>query len=150
MTYIKFKNGNGVNNYSNMERGNGFPSFFHDTLDRLMKDESVNWMPSVNIKERTNDYKIDLAVPGMSKEDFKVEVENGVLTVSGERKEDKTEGEKSTRKEFHYGTFKRVFTLPETADIEKIGANYKDGLLSLTLGKREEPGRMRKKQITIE
>jgi len=153
MTFIKFKNGNGINNYSHLGRGVDFPSFFSDTLDRLWKeekDETVNWMPSVNIKERSEDFKIDLAVPGMDKKDFKVEVDNGILTVSGERKEEKSENEKVTRTEFHYGTFKRTFTLPETADVEKIAANYKDGLLSLTVGKREDSRLKPKKQITIE
>lgn len=142
MTLIKFKSGNGVNN---------FPSFFNDTLDRLLKDEAVQWMPSVNIKERNEDFKIDLAVPGMDKKDFKIEVENEVLTVSGERKEEKSEeNENVTRREFHYGSFKRTFTLPENADAEKISANYKDGLLSLTVGKREDARLKPKKQITIE
>ncbi|MBL7912699.1 MAG: Hsp20/alpha crystallin family protein [Bacteroidia bacterium] len=108
-------------------------------------------MPSVNIKEREQDFKIDLAVPGMDKKDFKIEVENEVLTVSGERKEEKSEeNENITRREFHYGSFKRSFTLPETADAEKINANYKDGLLSLTVGKREDARLKPKKQITIE
>lgn len=142
MTLIKFKNGSGVNN---------FPAFFNDTLDRLWKDELVQWMPSVNIKERADDFKIDLAVPGMDKKDFKIEVENEVLTVSGERKEEKSEeNENVTRREFHYGSFKRTFTLPENADAEKINANYKDGLLSLTVGKREDSRQKPKKQITIE
>lgn len=142
MTLIKFKNGSGVNN---------FPAFFNDTLDRLWKDELVQWMPSVNIKERAEDFKIDLAVPGMDKKDFKIEVENDILIVSGERKEEKSEEhENITRREFHYGSFKRTFTLPETADSEKINANYKDGLLSLTVGKREDSRLKPKKQITIE
>ncbi|MBA2612036.1 MAG: Hsp20/alpha crystallin family protein [Bacteroidetes bacterium] len=148
MTLIKFKNLNGL---SNLERSVDFPSFFNDTLDRLWKDEPMHWMPSVNIKERAEDFKIDLAVPGMDKKDFKVEVDNGVLTVSGERTEEKSEeNEKLTRREFHYGSFKRAFTLPETADVEKINANYKDGLLSLTVGKREDSRLKPKKQITIE
>ncbi|MBA3682350.1 MAG: Hsp20/alpha crystallin family protein [Bacteroidetes bacterium] len=152
MTLIKFKNGNGVNSYSNFNRGIDFPSFFNDTLDRLWKEEAtVNWMPAVNIKERAEDFKIDLAVPGMNKENFKVEVDNGILTVSGERKEEKSEeNEKVTRTEFHYGSFKRAFNLPDTADVDKIAANYKDGLLSLTVGKREDSRLKPKKQITIE
>lgn len=148
MTLLKFKNGNSL---SNLERAIDFPSFFNDTLDRLWKDEPMHWMPAVNIKERAEDFKIDLAVPGMDKKDFKIEVDNGILTVSGERKEEKNEeNEKLTRREFHYGSFKRTFTLPETADVEKIAANYKDGLLSLTVGKREDSRLKPKKQITIE
>ena len=151
MTLIKFKNSNGLSTYPNFERTINFPSFFNETLDRLWKDEAVQWMPSVNIKERSEDFKIDLAVPGMDKNDFKIEVDNGLLTITGERREEKTEeNEKLTLREFNYGSFKRVFNLPETANVEKITANYKDGVLVLTIGKREDSRQKPKKQITVE
>jgi HSP20 family protein len=133
-----------------MDRNFGFPALFSETMDRLWADEDVNWMPSANIKERANDFKIDLAVPGMDKKDFKIEMENSVLTISGERKDEKLEeNEKMTRREFHYGSFKRSFTLPETVNAEDIKANYNDGVLSLVIAKREEEKEKGKKQIEI-
>src|SRR5688500_5225572 len=110
MTLIKFKNGSGSTNFPSIERALGLPSFFSDTLERLWTDEEINWMPSANIRERAEDFKIDLAVPGMEKKDFSVDVENGILTIKGERKEENVEeNEKVTRREFHYGSFKRSF-----------------------------------------
>ena len=150
MTLVKYKNGMG-SSFPTIERALGFPSFFSDTLERMWPDDEISWMPSVNIKERAEDFKIDLAVPGMDKKDFNVEVDNGVLTVSGERKEEENqEDEKHTRREFHYGSFKRTFSLPETANPEKISASYKDGVLSLTITKREESKRKPKKQVLID
>lgn len=149
MTLVKFKNSN-LGNLPAMSRNFGFPSFFNEALDRFWSDENINWMPSVNIKEGAEDFKIDMAVPGMDKKDFNIEVENGVLTVSGERKEEVTEeNEKHTRREFHYGSFKRSFSLPESANNEKISANYNNGILSLTIAKKEESKVKAKKQITI-
>lgn len=151
MTLVKFKNNNALGNFSSLTRPFSFPSFFPDALERLLTDEEVSWMPSVNIKERANDFKIDLAVPGMNKKDFKIEVEDGVLTVSGQRNEEiKEEDEKITRREFHYGVFKRSFTLPDSADSESVSASYQDGVLSLVVGKREEAKPKPKKQITVE
>lgn len=151
MTLVKFKNGNGLGSFPTIERSFGFPSFFSDTLERLWSDEEVNWMPSANIKERAEDFRIDLAVPGMNKDDFNVEVDNGILTVRGERKEEaKEENEKTTRREFHYGSFKRTFGLPDSANPDQVSASYKDGVLTLTIAKREELKPKPKKQIRIE
>jgi HSP20 family protein len=151
MTLLKFRNGSGNVGFPTIERTFGFPSVLSDTLDRFWQDEDIQWMPSVNIKERDEDFRIDLAVPGMDKKDFKVELENGVLTVSGERKEeDKVENEKLTRREFHYGSFKRVFNLPESANPDQVSASYRDGILSLTVPKREEMRQKPKRQISID
>jgi HSP20 family protein len=128
------------------------PNFFNDVFNQLIKeDEKVTWMPSVNVTERENDYKIDLAVPGMDKKDFNIEVENDVLVITGERKEEKLEEkDKVTKREFHYGSFKRSFTLPETADAEKINANYNNGVLTLSIAKKEEAKQKAKRQISVE
>lgn len=146
MTLVKFKN---AGSFPATPRGINFPSIFNDAFDRFWSDESVSWMPSVNIKERSADYKIDLAVPGMDKKDFKVEVDNNLLTVSGERKEElKEENERSTRQEFHYGSFRRSFSLPEAANVETISASYNNGVLSITVAKKEE-SKQTKKEITV-
>jgi HSP20 family protein len=151
MTLATIKNGTGIGRIPAIERSLGFPSLFSETLERLWNDEEVNWMPSANIKERAEDFKIDLAVPGMEKKDFNVEVDNGLLTVSGERKEESSEeNDKMTRREFHYGSFKRTFSLPETANPDNINASYKDGILSLVIAKREESKQKPKKQIQID
>lgn len=98
-----------------------------------------NSVPAVNIKENEKDFELELAVPGRKKEDFNIEVDNNVLSVSSELK---TEGEVAednyTRREFGFSSFKRAFTLPETIDEDKIKADYVDGILKFTLPKRKE------------
>lgn len=152
MTLVKFKNGLGSgSSLPDLDRPLGFPSFFSDTLERLWSDDTINWMPAVNIRERDEDFVIDLAVPGMNKQDFSVEVDNGILTVSGERKEEsENRDDRHTRREFHYGSFRRNFSLPETADPEKVNATYKDGILTLSVMKREEQKRKPRRQINID
>jgi HSP20 family protein len=149
MTLVKFKNGQGLGSFPAMESALSLPSFFNDTLERLWTHEDIDWMPAVNIRERAEDFIIDLAVPGMDKKDFNVEVDNGVLTVSGERKEEVEDNEKLTRREFHYGAFRRTFSLPASANADAINAAYKDGVLSLTVAKKDEAKLKPKKQISI-
>ncbi len=97
-------------------------------------------VPAVNVKETEDEYKIEVAVPGMKKEDFKVEVNNNVLTISAEdKKEEKTDDEGYTRREFHYTSFCRSFAIPKNeVDESKVKAEYKDGLLTIKLQKRDE------------
>ena len=98
-----------------------------------------NNVPSVNIMDNEKDYELELAVPGRKKEDFNIEVDVNVLTVSSEIKTEKEISEKNyTRREFGSASFKRAFTLPETIDEEKIKASYEDGILKFTLPKRKE------------
>jgi len=95
--------------------------------------------PAVNIKENETGFELELAVPGFKKEDFKIEVDNEVLTISSEAKTENNEvEEKFTRKEFSYAAFKRVFTLPKTVDGSKIDATYESGILKIALPKKEE------------
>ena len=97
-------------------------------------------VPAVNVKETENDFKIEVAAPGLNKEDIKVELENGVLTISAETKTEKTEGDKDsryTRREFSYTSFKRSFSVNEdTVDAEKIEGKYENGVLHLLLPKK--------------
>lgn len=96
-------------------------------------------VPAVNIKENEENYELELAVPGRNKEDFNVEVDNNVMTITGETKsEDNVTEENYTRREFSFSSFKRSFTLPETIDEDKIKASYVDGVLKFTLPKKEE------------
>lgn len=150
MTLVKFRNGRGITDFPGIERNFGFPSFFNDAFDKLWADDNLNWMPAVNVTERPDDFKIDLAVPGMEKKDFQIEVEKGILMISGERKEEiLNENDKMSRREFHYGSFKRSFNLPDTADSENIEASYKDGILTLRIAKKEDSKQKPKKLIDI-
>jgi HSP20 family protein len=95
-------------------------------------------IPSANINETEKEYKIELAVPGMERKDFKVAVENGVLNVSSEKEEElEDEDVNYTRKEYSYSVFKRSFSLPDNCLEDKIKAKYENGILSLMLPKKE-------------
>lgn len=101
-----------------------------------------DWMkavtvPAVNIREAEKEFFIEVAAPGLSKKDFKIAIENGMLTISAEKKVEKEEKEKEfTRKEFSYTNFTRSFMLPENINEEKIEAHYEDGVLKLQLLKK--------------
>ncbi len=107
-------------------------------------------LPAVNIKESKEDYQVEVAAPGMNKDDFKIELENNFLVISSEKEDKKEEeGKEFTRREFSYQSFKRSFSLPKTIEDSKIKANYKDGVLKITLPKKEEAKEKPKKLITI-
>ncbi len=134
-----------------------FPSVFSDLFDYdkffggpIFKDFE-NTLPATNVKETEKEFKIELAVPGFKKEDFKVNLDNDVLTISAETKnEKKEENEKYTRKEFSYNSFSRSFQLPKTANNDKINAKYEDGILKLDISKKEEAIKQdNKKQIQV-
>lgn len=98
-----------------------------------------DWMPKVDIAETDQAFEIKVEVPDVNKEDIKVGVENGVLTIHGERKQEKEEkGKKFHRIERHYGSFVRSFSLPENVDSGKIKASFKDGMLNLRLEKSQQ------------
>ncbi|MDH4187817.1 MAG: Hsp20/alpha crystallin family protein [Nitrospira sp.] len=99
----------------------------------------ADWMPSVDISETDGEYQIKAEIPDVKKEDVKVTVENGVLTIQGERKQEKEDkGKKYHRVERSYGSFVRSFTLPDLVDEEKVKAEFKDGVLNLQLPKSEK------------
>jgi HSP20 family protein len=107
-------------------------------------------IPAVNIIETKDDFKISFAVPGMKKEDFKIDVEGDMLTVSAETKEEKEEKEKKfTRKEFNYTSFSRSFTIPMGTKADKIDARYEDGVLKLLIPKTEETRKLEAKHIAV-
>lgn len=96
-------------------------------------------IPAVNITEQKEEYMVSLAAPGLKKEDFKIDVEGNMLTISCEKEEKKEEKEaKFTRKEYNFTSFERSFTLPDEVNKEKIEARYEDGILKLALPKKEE------------
>jgi HSP20 family protein len=134
MTLVKF---------NNALKTNANP-FFNDVFDSILSDsflsdKLVTRAPAVNIAENDNAFNIELAVPGLKKEDFKINLDKNVLTIAAEKKsENNTETKKYSKREYSYNSFVRSFTLPETADYTKIEADYTDGILNLTIAKKEE------------
>ncbi len=130
-----------------------FPSLMNDFMGPDWFGGTDKWntsVPAVNIKDNTEGFELELAVPGMKKDDFTVEIDNDVLTISSEMKSENEEKKDNyTRKEFSYSSFKRAFTLPETVDGAKIDAKYEDGILKLTLPKKQEALPKPKRLISI-
>jgi HSP20 family protein len=112
--------------------------FGKDLLPDLFESDNYRSVPAVNIVENDDEFVIEVAVPGLDKQDFKIDLENNQLTISSER-EDKSEdkNERMIRKEFRYSSFSRSFTLPETVENDKIKAKQKDGILYVTIPKKE-------------
>jgi HSP20 family protein len=107
-------------------------------------------MPAVNIKEDEKNYTLELAIPGMDKKDLKIDINEDVLTISSETKnESEEEKDGYKRKEFSYSTFCRSFYIPENVNRDKIGASYKDGILNIELPKMEEEKSKISKTIKI-
>jgi len=135
MTLVKF--GNGQKNYA-------VNPFFNDVFDSILNDtflgdKLTSRVPAVNITENENEFHIELAAPGLKKEDFKISLDKNVLSVSADKKaENVEEGKKYSKREYNYTSFVRSFTLPETVDHSKIDAEYTDGILKLNVAKREE------------
>ncbi|MCX7978104.1 MAG: Hsp20/alpha crystallin family protein [Bdellovibrionaceae bacterium] len=128
------------------------------SFDRLLEDfysprwkelEKVVMSPSVDLTENKNAYMMKFDLPGVSKDQIKIDLHDNVLTVSGERREEKETDDKDTRchlREVSYGSFSRSFRFPEAVDAEKAEAKFEDGVLRLTIPKKEGAG---KRQITI-
>jgi HSP20 family protein len=143
--------------------GNSFssiPSLLNDFFAEDWLDSSLaNWrntgatLPAVNVKETNDDFLIEVAAPGMKRDDFKVELDNHVLTISSEVEEQNEESGKNgryTRKEFSYQSFQRSFSLPENkVEGGKISAKYTDGILFVTVPKKEEAKVKPARQITV-
>ena len=122
---------------------NLFPTFFDDFFGRgfenFNKDPwGTSTVPAVNIKEENNAFHVEVAAPGIDKKDFKVELDDDLLTISYEKEHSTEEKGDYTKKEFSYQSFKRSFNLPKTVENTKIQANYKDGILHLMIPKKDE------------
>lgn len=137
-----------VNELFNMDRFFG-PSIL-DFEGNLLDLENSLVVPEANIIENGKDYKIELAVPGLERNDFKVEVQDGVLRISAEKEEEKKEDTNNfRRREFSYNSFCRSFTLPDNLITDKIDAKYENGVLRLTLPKKEVTISKPAKQIKV-
>jgi len=107
-------------------------------------------IPPVNITENKDHYQVSLAVPGMKKDDFKINVDGNILTISSEKEEKKEEKDKKfTRKEYSYTSFCRSFTLPDEVNKEKIDAGYENGVLNIMLPFNESAKKMSAKKIAV-
>jgi HSP20 family protein len=121
-------------------------NFFNDSF---VADRLVSRVPAVNISETPEAYHIELAAPGLKKQDFKISTERNLLTVSVEQRNENTETQKRyNKREFSYTSFVRSFTLPDTADDSRIEAVYNDGVLQIDVAKKEE-AKMVSRQIEI-
>jgi len=145
MTLVNFAQKPVVNYYDNV-----FNELFNNTPSNgANPSKDLKTIPAANVSETPNAYVIELNVPGRSKEDFKVNIEKDLLTISFEKKEEtKTEGVKSIRREFSSNSFKRSFSLDEKIDVSNVQAKYENGILKIELAKKEEV-KIEAKQIAI-
>ena len=144
MTVVRFKNRPNGNAAFNNLLSDVFPQF-----PSLYKEDLRQAVP-VNIRENEKEYLLDVVAPGLNKEDFKIDLENNLLTIAVEKKEESVnEGEKKVRTEYKFQSFKRSFTLDEKINAEGISAQYVNGILTLNLPKKEEV-KIQAKQITID
>lgn len=146
MTLVKF---------SNQGTGNVLTPFISDVLESLLNtdpfvsDRLTSRVPAVNIAETANEYHIELAAPGLKKEDFKINLEKNVLSISAETESEKeSEDKRYNRKEYSYNSFVRTFTMPDSADYSNIQAEYADGILKINVAKKEE-AKMQSREIAI-
>jgi HSP20 family protein len=127
-----------LNDYTPSSFSNLIDRFFNDTVARS-GGSAYSFVPRVDIIEEDKAFEVHVAVPGMKKDDFKIDVNDNFLTVSGERKYTREKKENNLHAvETQYGTFSRSFTLPENVDATKISANFVDFILELTITKDEK------------
>lgn len=146
MTLVKFNDGKSKGSLLRP----GFDDVFESILnDSFLTDRMVSRVPAVNISETDGHYHIELAAPGLKKEDFKVNLDRDILTISAEHQTEQSENDKKyNKREYSYTSFVRSFTLPDSADDEQIEAEYTDGVLKINVAKREE-ARTASRQIEI-
>jgi HSP20 family protein len=126
------------------------PDFFNNNFFPVIP-EGKSTVPAVNVREDEKNYTLELAVPGIDKKNLKIDTNDDVLTISYETKNESEENTNGyMRKEFSYSAFSKSFYIPENANREKIGANYKDGVLTVEIPKLEEDKSKLTRQITIE
>ncbi len=131
---------------------NLFDEFFTGNLPSVFSQNFNSGMtlPLVNIKETSDAYFVEMAVPGMNKSDFKIHLDYQLLSIETETQEESVEHESNyTRREFGYSSFKRSFSLPDTVEDGKIKANYQDGILSIHLPKKDEAKQKPARSIKI-
>ena len=138
-----------------------FNNYHPSMFDNWFDNDLFNWeynnheaeatLPAVNIKENADAFKVEMAVPGFDKKDFKINLDHNVLTISSEKKveNEHKNGERYTCREYSYQSFSRSFTLPDAANGDKISAKYENGILNVEIPKREEAKPKPTRQIAI-
>lgn len=145
MTLVKF---------ANPEKSNGVKPWVDDVFDSIfndsfISDRMVTRVPAVNVSESSGHYHVELAAPGLKKDDFKISVDKNTLTISVEKNMENMSGDrKYNRREFSYYSFVRSFSLPDTVDYAGIEARYADGILTIDLAKKEE-ARIQTREIEV-
>ncbi len=143
MTLVKTRNNNHDVMYPTFS--NLVENFFGDLAKT--NGDFFRSVPAVNISESKDDFRFEIAAPGMNKDDFEINIDNNVLSISASKEHNQEESEKNfTRREFSYTSFKRAFTLPSSVNVDKVEASYENGLLKLIVPKREE---VKPRQIKI-
>jgi len=143
-----------------VKRDAGYAPVLSNFFDDFFTKDLFNWpsssstgttIPSVNIYETDGEFHVEMAAPGMSKNDFSIELDNNTLTISSQKTSEKKDSDDKNyqRKEFSFQSFMRTFHLPESAEAEKINAKYADGILKLVIPKKEEAKRKPIKTIKI-
>lgn len=150
------KNGNKKNHDYNLASLPSLPSWFDDFLGKSFGNEFVSnfntgiTLPAVNVIDGSNEFIVEMAVPGLDKSDFNINVDNNLLSIGVEKETEQNENtENYTRREFGYSSFKRTFSIPESVDTDKISASYKDGIMKIMLPKRDEAKKKPLKNIKI-
>ncbi len=124
--------------------------FKNDYISGLSDEEECGLVPAVNIFEDENGYEIEVAAPGLNKKDFKIGLENDMLTISSEKKSNHKERKgRFMRREFNYSSFRRSFYLPDSVDMDKINATHEDGILRINIPMKEEALKKGPKSIEI-
>jgi HSP20 family protein len=145
MTLVKF-NPDKKNNALLPSFNDVFDSIFNDTF---FNDRMTSRLPAANISETADHYHVEMAAPGLKKEDFKLSLDRNILNISVEQqRENKDEQKNYSKREFSYSSFVRAFTLPESADDNRIAAAYTDGILKVDIAKKEE-AKLVSRQIEI-
>jgi len=146
MTLVKFNSENNKKNGAVPNLNTVFDSIFNDTF---FSDRMVTRVPATNISESTDHYHVELAAPGLKKEDFKLKLEGDVLSISvAQLNQDDAQDRTYAKREYSYSSFVRSFTLPDSANADQIEAKYQDGVLCINIPKREE-AKMVARQIEI-
>ena len=132
-----------------LENSNWLNKYFDSPLDSNFNFSRVLNVPAINVKENDQEYKISIAAPGLEKQDFDIQLDQGILTISAEKEEKKDSNGKFSRHEYNYSSWTRSFTLPEDALDGKISAEYKNGELRIDVPKSGKKVRQEGRKIQI-
>ena len=150
------KNGSERNSSLGFSSLPSISSWMDDILNKNFGNEFMSnfntgiTLPAVNVLDNDNEYVVEMAVPGLKKDDFEINLDNQMLSISAELETTSEESKQNyTRREFGYSSFKRTFSLPETVETDNIKAKYEDGLLKVLLPKRDEAKKKPLKQIKV-